>query len=413
MMNTKRIIKTAGMLGAIIVGALFFYACSPNEDFIEPEQLVLDGIDNGKVIPGQYIVMYKPSNLVQAGMRLSDDYNEMQGFVRNYTENILLNNNISPDGIEHTYSNTVYGFAGKLNDADIEKLLDDPRIDFIEEDKMIIMRPPWERDGGGGDGGSGGSSTQTVPYGITRVGGSVNYTGSNAAWIIDTGIELTHPDLNVDANRGFTAFTSGRDANFNDRNGHGTHVAGTVAAINNDIGVVGVAAGAPVVPIKVLDSRGSGSISGVIAGVDFVGANAKAGDVANMSLGGGASTALDNAVLTASNKGIWFVIAAGNSSADANNSSPARVNGTYVYTVSAMDSNDNFASFSNFGNPPIDWCAPGVGINSTWLSGGYRSISGTSMAAPHVAGIRLLGTVKQGGTVKNDPDGNPDPIAVR
>jgi subtilisin family serine protease len=241
----------------------------------------------------------------------------------------------------------------------------------------------------------------------------VNYSGNNVAYVVDTGIDLDHPDLNVDASRGFSAFTSGRNKGLDDGNGHGTHVAGTIAAIDNSIGVVGVAAGAPVVPIKVLDSRGSGSISGVIAGVDFVGANGNAGDVANMSLGGGVSSALDAAVLNASNNGIWFVIAAGNSSTDANNASPARVNGANILTVSAMDSNDRFASFSNYGNPPIDWCAPGVGINSTWIGGGYRSISGTSMASPHVAGIRLLGAVRQGGSVLNDPDGNPDPIAVR
>ncbi len=400
------------LLCIIIVGASFIYSCNPNEEVFEPEQIVLEDTDNGKSIPGQYIVTYKPSAIIQSGMRLSDDYNEMQAMLHNYTENLLLENEIYPEGIDHVYGNTVYGFAGKLSSVDLERLRKDPRIDYIEDDKMVIMRPPWERDGGGG-GGDDGQNTQTVPYGITRVGGSVNYTGTNVAWIIDTGIELTHPDLNVDANKGFTAFTSGRDANFNDRNGHGTHVAGTVAAINNTIGVVGVAAGAPVVPIKVLDSRGSGSTSGVIAGVDFVAANGKAGDVANMSLGGGVSLSLDEAVLRASNKGIWFVIAAGNSSADANGSSPARVNGTYVLTVSAMDNNDRFASFSNFGNPPIDWCAPGVGINSTWTGGGYRSISGTSMAAPHVAGLRLLGNIRQGGFVLNDPDGNPDPIAIR
>src|SRR5690606_33689667 len=111
-------------------------------------------------------------------------------------------------------------------------------------------------------------------------------------------------------------------------------------------------------------------------------------------------------------KGIKFVLAAGNEGTHANNSSPARVNGTNVYTISAMNSSDSWASFSNYGNPPVDYAAPGVSVKSTWRNGGYNTISGTSMAAPHAAGVLLLGAPRTDGTVKNDPDGNPDPIIV-
>jgi len=174
--------------------------------------------------------------------------------------------------------------------------------------------------------------------------------------------------------------------------------------------VVGVAAGVTVVPIKVLDSRGSGSYSGVIAGVDFVKANAKSGDVANMSLGGPVSDALDAAVVGLGIAGVKVALAAGNESSNANNSSPARANGPNIYTVSAIDSSDRFASFSNFGNPPIDYAAPGVGVLST-VPGGYASYSGTSMASPHVCGLLILGDISADGTANGDPDGNPDIIA--
>ncbi len=190
-------------------------------------------------------------------------------------------------------------------------------------------------------------------------------------------------------------------------------MAGTIAAKDGDGSVVGVAAGATVVAVRVLDKRGSGWWSWVIAGVDYVAANASAGDVANMSLGGGGYTLLDDAVKTAAGKGIKFALAAGNSATNAGTRSPARVEHDNVYTVSAIDSVDKFAYFSNYGNPPVDFAAPGVSVLSLWKDSGTRTISGTSMAAPHVAGILLLGDVKSSGTAIGDPDGNPDPIAHR
>ena len=241
--------------------------------------------------------------------------------------------------------------------------------------------------------------------------GGVTYTGSGVAWILDTGIDLDHPDLNVDAGRGHNTFTNGKDSkSLDDGNGHGTHTAGTIAAIDNNEGVIGVAAGATVIPVKVLSAQGSGSYSGVIEGIDYVGANGSNGDVANMSLGGPASQALDNAVIAASNQGIKFCVAAGNDADNSNNYSPARANGANIYTISAMDDNDNWAYFSNYGNPPVDYCAPGVSVKSCWKNGGYNTISGTSMATPHAAGVLLLGSAHTSGNVSGDPDGNADPI---
>ena len=176
-------------------------------------------------------------------------------------------------------------------------------------------------------------------------------------------------------------------------------MAGTIAAIDNSIGVIGVAPGAAVVSVRVL-GRNGGTYSDVIAGVDYVGANAASGDVANMSLGGGYSQALNDAVVTASNRGTVFVIAAGNSSADAGNYSPASANGANVVTVAASAQGDVWASYSNYGDPPIDWIAPGSSVLSTYKNGDYATLSGTSMATPHVAGVILLGgSCKNGGSI--------------
>jgi subtilisin family serine protease len=251
-----------------------------------------------------------------------------------------------------------------------------------------------------------------VPWGVPRVGGPVEAAASGkTAWVIDTGIDPNHPDLNVDVSRAVSYVTRGRYSTA-DANGHGTHVAGTIGAINNNIDVVGVAAGATLVGVRVLDGSGSGLYSWVIAGVDYVAANAAPGDVANMSLGGGGSATLDQAVINAASQGILFAVAAGNDSANAGSYSPARANHANIYTVSAIDNTDNFAWFSNYGNPPVDVAAPGVNILSTKKGGGTTTMSGTSMATPHVAGLLLLGLpLHTSGTALGDPDGIPDPIA--
>ena len=161
---------------------------------------------------------------------------------------------------------------------------------------------------------------------------------------------------------------------------------------------------------RVFDRRGSGSYSGVIAGIDYVGENCGDSDVANMSLGGSFSQAINDAVKAAS-ASCPFVLAAGNEGRDASGSSPASTEGENIYTVSAFSNGDNWAYFSNYGND-VDYAGPGVSILSTWKNGGYNSISGTSMAAPHIAGVRLVGNISTDGTVIGDPDGNADPIGV-
>ena len=314
--------------------------------------------------------------------------------------------------VTHVYTTALKGFAAKIPaDAAARLAAQNPNIDYYEPDGVAFAfkKPPWA---GGGDGEEGTACTPEVtPPGIMRVGGPLDGTvvGVGTAWVIDTGIDLDHPDLNVDVDLSANFVWRGRNSP-NDGHGHGTHVAGIIAAIDNECDVIGVAAGATVVAVRVLDNSGSGSYSGVIAGVDYVAANALPGDVANMSLGGPFSLALNTAVKNAAIGGVMFALAAGNESDDANGYSPASAEGANIYTVSAIDSDDVFAWFSNHGDP-VDCAAPGVSVLSTKKGGGTTTFSGTSMAAPHVAGLLLFGVaISSDGTAIDDPDDWPDPI---
>lgn len=382
-------------------------SCQTDELETQVDEKSIVETSASQAIDGQYIIVLK-KGAVNSRIASIDDYQERNDAMKSMIMSMFANARLSEDVIENVYSTSLYGFSAKLDAGMLASIKKNENVAYVEEDRIVTFAPPSHV--GGGDGGS---EAQETPYGILRVNGVSGYSGEGVAWIIDSGVDLDHADLNVDASRAFNAFTSGRDGkSADDGNGHGTHVAGTIAAINNDFGVIGVAPGATVIPVKVLDSRGSGSYSGVIAGVDHVAANGSDGDVANMSLGGPVSQALDDAVVEAAKSGVKFVLAAGNDSDDANNHSPARANGTNVYTISAMDVDDAFAYFSNYGNPPVDYCAPGVSIKSTWKDGGYNTISGTSMAAPHAAGVLLLGAYRTDGNVSGDLDNNPDPIIV-
>jgi len=365
---------------------------------VQQEELVKDN----QIVEGYYLVTLQndgPSLAKQTGT-----YEMRVKVAKESAVTLFKEYGFNPENISNVYGCAIKGFAAKLSNDELALLRKDTRILRIEPDRYVTLNDPIL-------GYDMGIKAQTIPWGITRVGGSVTYTGTGKAWIIDTGIDLDHPDLNVNTTLSKNFVNTNKSAD--DDNGHGSHVAGTIAAKDNTIGVVGVAAGATLVAVKVLNRSGSGTYSVIIAGVDYVAANGTAGDVANMSLGGSISTTLDAAILSASSVGIWFSLAAGNEADDANNYSPSRVNGTYIYTLSAMDSSDLWASFSNYGNPPIDYCAPGVSIYSCYKNAGYATMSGTSMAAPHAAGVRLLGAPTTDGYVIGDPDGNPDPIIHR
>jgi subtilisin family serine protease len=284
----------------------------------------------------------------------------------------------------YVYSAALNGFAGTLNAGQLNALQHNPNVRYIEQDGIATA-----------------STTQTgATWGIDRtdqralpLSTTYSYTNTGVgvtAYIIDTGIDRAHAEFGGRALAGFDAFTDGQ--NGNDCNGHGTHVAGTVGGAN-----YGIAKGVTLVAVRVLDCGGSGSWSGVVAGIDWAAANHVAGTpaTANMSLGGGASTTVDDAVKRLIADGVATAVAAGNGNflgmaQNACNYSPARV--PEAITIGATTNTDTKASYSNYGSC-VDFFAPGSGITSAWIGAGTtetNTISGTSMATPHVAGVAAL-----------------------
>lgn len=310
-------------------------------------------------IPGRYIVVFD------------------EGEVRDPTA--VAREHAQRHGAEvlYTYQYAIEGYAARLPEARLEEVRADGRVAYVEPDQTMY------------------AEAQTLPWGIDKIDADLSSTkagnGSGAvsgvnAYVIDTGI-YRHTDLYRVKHVNFV-----RDGRNADCHGHGTHVAGTVAAKDNTSDVVGVAPGAPLTGVKVLGCNGSGANSGVIKGVDWVTANSRKPAIANMSLGGGLSQALDDAVRRSAAGGVFYSIAAGNNGADACLTSPARAgagtdNG--IATVAASTSSDGETSWSNYG-PCVDVWAPGAGILSTKKGGGTTTMSGTSMAAPHVGGGAAL-----------------------
>jgi subtilisin family serine protease len=299
------------------------------------------------------------------------------------------------------YENSIKGFTINLPCQAADRAFGASAwVERMEPDSIVSISKG--KPNRGGDDASLEQPNQIKDWGVERVGGPINGSETNldgfptfTAWVIDSGVDLEHPDLNVSEESGFTVFSE-KWGGMDDQNGHGTHIAGTIAAIDNGIGSIGVAPGATIVPVRVLDSTGSGTISGVIAGVNHVAevGNAGSGDCVNMSLGGGASDILDAAVnVAAAASGAYFVLAAGNSGKDAENHSPARVGGILkddnIFTIAAIDKYDQMPRWSNYGKD-VEYAAPGVSIFSLWKDGGTRTISGTSMAAPHACAVLML-----------------------
>ncbi len=319
-------------------------------------------------VEGQYIVVLKES-----AARLASETGARAPSTAEVAQQMA---NLHGARLTQTYSHVLRGFAVTASDKSLARLLLDDRVAYVEEDGIVSI----DATQSGATWGLDRSDQRDLPLNGTYV---YNTTASNVnTYIIDTGVRGSHNEFSGRMIGGYTAINDSNGTN--DCNGHGTHVAGTVAGTT-----YGIAKGARISPIRVLGCNGSGTNSGVIAGMDWVAANHVKPAVANMSLGGGASTSTDNAVASMTNAGVIVVVAAGNDNSNACNYSPARA--ASAITVGSTTSSDARSSFSNYGSC-LDIFGPGSSITSAWYNSNSatNTISGTSMASPHVAGVAAL-----------------------
>ncbi|NHM00513.1 S8 family peptidase [Flavobacterium difficile] len=371
---------------------------NPQQKITEPSSL------EGKIIPNQYIVVLKDEVIKSARARFEWKANstreskaqEMEALnliVEGELNNWLAKNNIPSTAVVFKHKTTFVGFTVNLAPDAFNTLKRNPSINFIECDRIEEI-PTFQVEESKTGNATEAVLAQTTPCGITNAGGAATTVSTDRwVWVIDSGIDLDHPDLNVITNTTYAKTFATGTTTPDDENGHGTHVAGTIGAKNNTIGVIGVAPNAPVVPVRVFGATGGSSTSVIINGINHVATYDAPGDVVNMSLGGyfGSNCATNSSyksAVTSLAVTSKIAIAAGNDAASSTLYQPGCLNGTNIYTVASMTCSKTFSSsFSNFGTSTVDWIATGSSVYSTYKNGGYATLSGTSMATPHVAGI--------------------------
>lgn len=354
--NTFRFAAITGLATAALVGGL---TALPAEAASAQGKVLAAG--SPTAVKDSYIVTLKKN----AGFTSSSS--EGKGLIKEYG-----------GSVNKTFGAALNGYTATLSAAEARRLAADPSIATVEQNQTVHLTD---------------TTQSSAPWGLDRsdqtslpLSGTYTYPDSAGsgvtAYVIDTGVRITHAQISGRASYGYDAVDG--DTTASDGNGHGTHVATTIAGTT-----YGIAKKANIVAVRVLDNAGSGTTAGVIAGVNWVTANHSGPSVANLSLGGGASTTLDDAVANSIASGVTYAVAAGNSNANASSYSPARV--AAAITVGATTNTDARASYSNYGSV-LDIFAPGSSITAGWYTSdtATNTISGTSMATPHVAGAAAV-----------------------
>ncbi|AEG10444.1 S8 family peptidase [Shewanella baltica] len=357
------------LIAVAVATGLAYFPVNANE-----YQATMVSVPQSKAIKDTYIVVFNTPSV----LNLSNN-NTIAEFAVQQAESLVNQYDVR---VMKNFGNVLNGVLINASAQQVKALLKDPNVKYVEQDQVMSVTPMMEAN----------ADQPSPTWGIDRIDQRnlpldnnyhTDYDGSGVtAFVIDTGVLNTHNEFGGRASSGYDFIDNDYDAT--DCNGHGTHVAGTIGG-----STYGVAKNVNVVGVRVLNCSGSGSNSGVIAGINWVKNNASGPAVANMSLGGGASQATDDAVNAAVAAGITFVVAAGNDNSNACNYSPARA--ADAITVGSTTSNDSRSSFSNYGTC-LDIYAPGSSITSSWYTSNSatNTISGTSMASPHVAGVAAL-----------------------
>lgn len=406
------------VLFAAIASTLVLVGCDKAE---LAEVQVQDNI-NGTPIEGQYIVVLKTDVFGSASQVSKVNLLRQASRMTAVRRQLLSALELEAGAVKEIFEGAVNGFTATLTTEQAAMLRKRGEVAYMEPNQHITLAKPVNEVGEIKQGKiitKPANNTlpytsitpldgEHVPWNIERVGYG-DGTGKTV-WVIDSGVDTDHPDLNVDLtkSRSFIYGVTSVEDGF----GHGTKVAGIIGAKNNGSGMIGVASNATIAALRVFDDAGQGTTSRVVSAINYAVANGLPGDVVNISLGGGISSTLDHTVKLAAEKGFKFAIAAGNRGIDCSGTSPARLDAPNVYTISAVNNFNQLWESSNYGLP-VDFAAPGVNITSTILNGRLGTgCDGTSFAAPHVAGILLLRPdIVAHGTVTGDKDSRPEPVA--
>ena len=421
-MNTWN--RTAKALAFACV-MMLAWACTTDTESLTPKQQQSTVLPAGSTdVQGEYLVVLKDGALGLDPISNSQGHSGALAGQRVAAANVAAEKTLTSwaeaKGISKAairpFAGLANGFVAQLNESQAASFRQDQNVRVVLQDFEAHALPPVITAANSPRSGEllKVKNEQVEPWGLDAMGGARNANGSQWLWVVSSGIDLDHEDLNVVGAPFARSFVPGTGVN--DVLGLGTHIAGAAAALDNDYGIVGVAAGAPVVPLKVIGNNGKVRVSRFWRALLQVARFYEPGDVVHVGFGFYRPDPVSTLLIgLLAKKGVRFVFAAGDMASEASGYYPTALNGDGLFTVSAFDRDIRLTSFSNFGNPPIDFSSPGEEVLSTWTGNSYRYLSSSQASAAYFSGALLAEPQRQSfaatcGTVHGDPDGNPDPV---